>query len=188
MKKNYFAKIPEMEIRMTSSYPRPILIPNVPTVYPRQLAPIKHQLTTSLPTLPSPPRSSQFGKHFTLSSHIFSAAFPRTPFGPAPASFPEGGTKEEREARIGDAVSDLTRKKLAYERGELNPSLRGERLWIVVNRYVRNGLSPRSRGITIVAAHANGLHKEVGVFKLWSEQASLTKAVLGAVSLTSGLP
>jgi hypothetical protein len=147
-----------------TSYAQPIHVPKVPTIYPRRLAPIEHhQLTSSLPTLPSPLRPPQFGKHFTLSSHIFPAALPRTPFGPAPAGFPEGGTKEERDARIGDAVSELTRKKLAYERGELRLLTR-EHLWIVVNRYVRNGRSPQSRGITILTAHANGFHKEVGVF------------------------
>ena len=95
----------------------------------------------SMPVLPSPPRKPAFDAPFTLTTHLFPAAYLSTtrltPFLKLPAV---GATKEERRRLLGIPLI----------------------LWNCVNRYVKNGLdSSNKTGLTIFFAHANGFPKEM---------------------------
>ena len=117
------------------------------------------------PALPSPPRQPTLDAPYTLTTHIFPAAYLRTAAHvPVPRSPPENATKAERQE-----FSMRTTKKLRDMRTTVDPQAVPQVLWSCANRYVRNDLhsgrtigTTRSRpGITLFFAHANGFPKEV---------------------------
>lgn len=63
------------------------------------------------------------------------------------------------------ALLRARRDKLPLD-GSLTESDTGPVMWNVINRYARTKppKDPRDFGITVVACHANGLHKEVSFF------------------------
>ncbi|KAG6820194.1 hypothetical protein H0H93_004187 [Arthromyces matolae] len=115
-------------------------------------------LLRSPPSLPSPARNPAFNAPYTLSTHIFPAAYLRTTeYVKAPESAPANGTKAERRAYADNALQQL--KDL---RGSLTPRGTKQILWNCANRYVRNGLvDGKPGGVTLFFAHANGFPKEI---------------------------
>lgn len=139
------------------SYPRPPP-PTWPHVHPRSLLPIyPPPQQPSLPPLPSPPREPAFDAPYSLSTHLFPAAFLRTTRDvPVPAPPPPSAGKEERKAillKTGQELRSMRRSSVTQGHPKV--------LWNCANRYVRVGLDPSKRGITLLFAHANGFPKEV---------------------------
>ncbi|CAA7268776.1 unnamed protein product [Cyclocybe aegerita] len=112
----------------------------------------------SPPALPSPPRKPIFDAPYTLSTHIFPAAYLRsTRLVPEPPSPPSNASKAERKRVIAEALRQLTALRTSRVT-EGYPRL----LWNCVNRYVKNGLNESNRtGATLFFVHANGFPKEI---------------------------
>ena len=115
------------------------------------------------PVLPSPPRKPAFDAPFTLSTHLFPAAYLRTtkPI-PLPKLPGAGATKEERRRMLAECAlqlldwgNDTTGAVTASDGYPLV-------LWNCVNRYVKKDLDLSNKtGLTLFFAHANGFPKEV---------------------------
>ena len=113
------------------------------------------------PILPSPPRQSAFDAPYTLTTHVFPAAYLRTTAHvPVPSPPPENATKAERLKFF-----TKTRQELTDLRTTIEPQGVPQVLWNCVNRYVRADLDGNKRtstkGVTLFCAHANGFPKEV---------------------------
>ena len=145
---------------MQDSWPQPLPFTWDP-VTPRQPLPIfPPPETLSPPPLPSPARKPIFKAPYTLSTHIFPAAYLRTTeYVQVPPSSPASATKAQRQA-----YANAVQQKLRDLRGSLNQVQGAKRvLWNCANRYVRVGLNEkRASGVTLFFAHANGFPKEVG--------------------------
>ena len=146
---------------MLRSYPRPPPSTWLP-VATRPLLPFHpppESLTRPPPSLPSPSREPAFDAPYTLSTHLFPAAFLRTAAHvPVPQRPPQNASKEERLE-----FCKGTLKELRDLRVTMDPQGVPQVLWNCVNRYVRReGLMKTStRGVTLFFAHANGFPKEV---------------------------
>ncbi|KAG6841357.1 hypothetical protein C0991_011900 [Blastosporella zonata] len=130
-----------------------------PSILPRKLLPVfPPPEPLSLPSLPSPPRKPIFNAPYTLSTHIFPAAYLRTTTFVSPPSSPPGSaTKPERQA-----AADTIVRELKDLRTSLEPRGTKQILWNCANRYVRDGLDgERANGVTLFFAHANGFPKEI---------------------------
>lgn len=128
-----------------------------------------------LPSRPSRcPSDSPFGDlvghaldHWTVSTHAFPAAYPRSLRGSALSRVnkaqagPQLGTSErERMAeQLVTANRDCARVETADDVAQTDEL----QLFIAANRYHRkcSSASDLPQGITLVFSHANGLHKEV---------------------------
>ncbi|KAF7970127.1 hypothetical protein HWV62_24952 [Athelia sp. TMB] len=137
------------------------------SVNPRHLLPIypHPQTAPSLPSLPSPARPAAFGNHYTLSTHIIPAAYPRA--APNVPSFePDYSrlSKEAKKAAITEQAGALMRMHdRVLERGkDCAPAV----LWNCVNRYSLKERKLQVGGakrLTLFFAHANGFPKEVRI-------------------------
>ncbi|KAG5351233.1 hypothetical protein C0989_007351 [Termitomyces sp. Mn162] len=143
------------------------------SVSPREPLPIfPPPESLSPPPLPSPARRPAFDAPYTLSTHIFPAAYLRTTeYVRPPPSPPTGGTKAERQA-----YANTVARKLKDLRGSLSPRGTKQVLWNCANRYVKIGLDEKqASGVTLFFAHANGFPKES------------TGPTMHAISLTSSI-
>lgn len=136
-----------------------------------------------LPSLPSPLRPLEFAPGYTVTTHLVPAAYPRVSY-QEPKQYattsldilndapPDSAPKEVRHNWSSETGKKLLKKRedLLHARvnhspqdGSFNAEDTGPVLWNVVNRYARTKPSKDKRdfGITVVACHANGLHKEV---------------------------
>lgn len=119
---------------------------------------IKH----SPPLPPVVQRPASFAPGVQLSTHIFPAAYPRVPrCTQNPLLSAPSVNQGQQNERIRDLVTWFSDRRAAYNDGSLDVPRRGEILWTAANRYVRDG--SHEGGVTLVMAHANGLHKEVRV-------------------------
>jgi hypothetical protein len=135
------------------------------TVHPRQaLEPLKSppvQLD-NYPALPSPARDPAFTSGYTVSTHVFPAAFPRCPSSQWVPP-PEQESKDEKRKRIAKTVATYAALKERQERNQDTRLPHREVLWTVANRYVRNARSVTTPGLTLVFLHCIGSHKEVSL-------------------------
>lgn len=168
---------------MTSSYPRlektsdsRIAPARICTDFPS--LPLPPNVLANPPALPSPTRDPDFADGYTLTTHIIPAAYPRIPsskwtvLNDAPPDIAPRNEREawatERAAQLLKKRSDLKLAQVDEEKGSPKDSNgdsdSGSVLWSVVNRYARTKPPKDSRdfGLTVIACHANGLHKEVG--------------------------
>ena len=115
----------------------------------------------SIPALPSPPRKPAFDAPYTLTTHLFPAAYLRTtrliPLTklPVPAA---GATKAERYRVFAESASQLLELGDDITKSDGYPLV----LWNCVNRYVKKDLDMSNKtGVTLFFAHAAGYPKEV---------------------------
>lgn len=150
-----------------TTYARPASALEWQTISPRLLRPLETPPTMPpTPKLPSPSRNLEFTSTHTLTTHIIPAAFPRSPSIPIPG-FPQrqsaNETKEARLKRASETTNALLETKKQLQWGEVdNLPLNKTLLWLAVNRYARKEKAAGRQGVTLVMAHANGMHKEVG--------------------------
>ena len=121
--------------------------------------PPTRKMLESMPVLPSPPRKPAFDAPFTLTTHIFPAAYLRTtrliPLSKLPAAG-LGATKEERRRVLAESTLQLLDWGNDITVSDGYPLV----LWNCVNRYVKKDLLSKT-GVTLFFAHANGFPKEV---------------------------
>lgn len=131
------------------------------SVHPRQvLTPLQPPPTNinTYPALPST-RNSTFTEKYSISTHLFPAAYPRCPADVWTAP-PEVELKDQKNEQIRQTVEFLSSLKEAQEQGrDTRPPMR-KVFWTVANRYVHNS-SSTSPGLTLVFLHGIGAHKEV---------------------------
>ncbi|KAG6907042.1 hypothetical protein DXG01_010813 [Tephrocybe rancida] len=133
-----------------------------PSITPRKLLPVfpppEPLLTLSRPSLPSQARKPSFNAPYTLSTHIFPAAYLRTTeLVSQPSPPPGNASKAERQAS-----ADAILQELEDLRVSLEPRGAKRVLWNCANRYVRDGLNGEpANGVTLFFAHANGFPKEI---------------------------
>lgn len=96
---------------------------------------------------------------WTLTQHIFPAAWPRAPAPLAPMDEDVGELKRsERAAHFMRTAKEMQQRRNAWNEHALAfDTLADDTLWVVANRYTRQRASPG--GITVVAVHAAGMHK-----------------------------
>jgi len=120
------------------------------------------------PSLPSPQRKPAFSAPWTLTTHLFPAAYLRTtrPV-PEPDVVPRDLPKEERKQKLLETRMRLHELRTETTADDGHPRV----LWNCVNRYVprvdetEGGATPgpmTMKGLTLFFAHANGFPKEVG--------------------------
>lgn len=151
-------------VTMASISPPSKVIPSV-TVHPRRLGvlePPPVQLSDYPPLPHLSRRDPFFDCHYTVSTHILSAAYPRAAsalWDPPPAI----ESDDERNKRIKITIAQMSKRKEAQERGEAVGEPRGEVLFSVVNRYTRIKEQTNRPGsaLTLVLLHGIGAHKEV---------------------------
>ncbi|KAF9514149.1 hypothetical protein BS47DRAFT_1392726 [Hydnum rufescens UP504] len=131
------------------------------------------------PVLPCPPRSPHFIPGYSVTTHVIPGAYPRQSFhelrrypnlAPISSIPPPVEAKAEREAWAVDTCSKMKGKRHAIVRMRVQGQRSGAPrqhdscpvLWNVVNRYARIQAhrGRKDMGITLVVAHAIGLHKE----------------------------
>ncbi|KAG8755494.1 hypothetical protein FRC14_003992 [Serendipita sp. 396] len=156
-----------------SSYSKPEVEIPYTSINPVPLHPIKPPVSTTrssnLPNLPAAAahRQQQEAKKvipgYTLSTHIFPAALPRTKChtGPTPKF---AFSDVHRKAKVFDTAAHLQSMREAANE-VYDDDWPSEPLWIVANRFTaQRPLSPanngRRNGITMTFMHANGFHKE----------------------------
>ena len=157
----------------SNSYARPNPLIRYPTVYPRKTyAPILTPPVVPLallPSLPDGPREQSslppnLSATHALSTHLVTAAWPRTPsdlFIESEHEPPANESKQDRKARVKREHEYLTIKKRASERGETaGVPERKEVLYSAFNRYRRKGPWVQG-GLTLFVTHAVGFPKEV---------------------------
>lgn len=99
---------------------------------------------------------------WTVTSHILPAAWPRapTPLAPMDDADVELKSRGQRASHFMQLAKELQRRRNAWDEHALAfDTLADDMLWIVANRYSRERSSPG--GVTVVAVHAAGMHKEV---------------------------
>ena len=132
--------------------------------------PPSNRETACLPTLPARPRSlaQPFSDPaWTVSTHVFPAAFPRSRVGSTrrrgTTAVPHPTARMTKDELERANVEQFARQRAALEvtadtvTSEMEVQ---EQLWLCVNRYARSG-AVGGDGFTIVCCHATGLHKEV---------------------------
>ena len=137
---------------------------DLPTCNPSPLAPFDTPTkATTLPAVPSPPRTSLLDEWYTLSTHLVPAAYPRvTPFLPLPALPKWTPNKDEFRAAVRKTVGEVLSTKEGQWKGVWDSLPPNDRpLWNCVNRYVQKGLKGRGNGTTLFLSHPNGFPKEV---------------------------
>ncbi|KAI0705335.1 alpha/beta-hydrolase [Earliella scabrosa] len=149
------------------TFPPPEPLP-LPTCNPKPLAALERPSTpgtSTLPSLPCPPRKSLLDKWYTLSTHLVPAALPRTtPFVPLPPLPQWSSNKQEFKASVARTVEALVAAKESLWEGRLSHMPPNRKpMWTCVNRYVRQNLhgSGDSKGVTLFLCHANGFTKEI---------------------------
>ena len=152
---------------MLRSYPKPAPFTWLP-VTTRPLLPFHpppEPLIRPPPSLPSPPRQLALDAPYTLTTHLFPAAFLRTAAHvPVPQRPPQNANKEERLE-----FCNGTLKELRDLRVTMDPQGVPQVLWNCANRYVRRegSMKTSTRGVTLLFVHANGFPKEV-IERLWN--------------------
>ncbi|EGO26749.1 hypothetical protein SERLADRAFT_464144 [Serpula lacrymans var. lacrymans S7.9] len=150
--------------RMTSTYlyqPSP----QWTSVHPRPFYPLhEHPASLAYPQLPSSPRPPAFHDLYTLSTHIIPAAYPRVvPDIPIPEAPSQYTDKEERKRHVQRLGGEIAERQELFGRGQLPGEPSRKVLWNCINRYVKNTHSTdnKSKGVTLLLAHANGFPKEI---------------------------
>ncbi|KAF8336444.1 uncharacterized protein EI90DRAFT_175493 [Cantharellus anzutake] len=174
---------------MTSSYPRPDERPRHTSIATRDASAIPQfspSIPPVLPPLPSPPRDPDFLTGYTVTTHLVPAASPRESIfqerrhaGDFPSISPvipseKVKTKQDRAEWSKRMVEALNRKRTGITEAMIRAESTwspldyteedaGPLLWNAINRYARfqEQRDTRDVGLTVVIAHANGMHKEV---------------------------
>jgi hypothetical protein len=113
----------------------------------------------------------------TVSLHFAPAAFPRCASVPGVTKVPLNLKADERRAWVRREAAKLVQEKRALERDlvggegvvEEGPTRIVNRfgLWNAILRIRRRRALPRGvKGVTLVATHANGFHKEVSCYQV----------------------
>lgn len=119
------------------------------------------------PDLPSSARDPEsFSDLYTVTTHIFPAAFPRThPDVPFPNMPTESADQQSHKNIISQAGKELFKARLDYEANLLNGlDHSAQNLWCCANLYSRKHVlsdSERGPGLTLIVAHAVGFNKEI---------------------------
>lgn len=174
---------------MPISYPRPVApTRHTPIADRRDIRTIRTTsppLPAVLPPLPTSPRAPEFLKDFSVTTHLVPAAYPRLSYreplqyaetrgeGPhfvshAEMQAPPGEDRKAWAARQSELLM-WRRDEIRRLRQAGAPTVPdgqeddGPLLWHAVNRYARVSAprNPGNIGLTLFAAHANGMHKEV---------------------------
>lgn len=145
-----------------SSLPKPSETMDWVSVNPRCLTPLEAPPVklSEYPELPSS-RLSAFYPGYSVSTHVFPAAFPRCPSDvwiPPPVN----ESRVEKKERITSTVAFLSSIKEAQEQGRDQRQPSREMLWTVANRYAKTTRT-ESAGLTLIFLHGIGAHKEVGI-------------------------
>jgi hypothetical protein len=141
---------------------------------PRRLTPLS--VAQKLVPLPSPlpadlGRNGSFTATHSVSIHLLPAAFPRSasPVGPIEVpSMDSFASKEDRAAWIKQGLAEIL--WIDEESRKFQPDPRAGftlpeiGLWSTVLRIKRNVCAVDRKGVTIIATHPIGFHKEVGNF------------------------
>lgn len=154
----------------TSSKPE-----NIPLT-PSQLTPVLPLHDVPLSNWPPPPLpplniSSETSKHWSVTRHVFAAAYPRSRAG----CYIDDGSKGAEVVEAGSAKAsreEIAAKVEAMKKKQYEAPLQGEvesgHLWIAANCYRRKGNASQASAAgqsrpatTTVLVHATGLHKEV---------------------------
>lgn len=117
-------------------------------------------VVNNYPALPVASRDGALSYGYSISTHILPAAYPRSAsavWEPLPLEEPVN----DRKQRIKNTVQHISDRKEAQERGDYVGKPRGEILWTVANRYVKNDFAGATEGLTVVLLHGIGTHKEV---------------------------
>ncbi|KAF8892936.1 Alpha/Beta hydrolase protein [Infundibulicybe gibba] len=136
-------------------YPQPTSI-TWPKISPRIPLPV-FPPPEPLEPVPHPPthRQAACDAPYTLTTHIFPAAYLRTTREvPVPQIPPQSLEKSERRKQLAKLGQDLT-----STRGSIFTDGYPKVLWNCANRYA--GKSVSGRGVTLFFAHANGFPKEI---------------------------
>lgn len=162
----------------TSSKPE-----NIPLT-PSQLTPVLPLHDAPLSNWPPPPLpplniSCETSKHWSVTRHVFAAAYPRSR-----AGCYVDGVKGAEIAEAGSASAKASREEInakveAMKKKQYDAPLQGEvesgHLWIAANCYRRKGNASQASAAgqsrpatTMVLVHATGLHKEVRGRNLFS--------------------
>ncbi|KAF9460392.1 Alpha/Beta hydrolase protein [Collybia nuda] len=111
------------------------------------------------PSLPREPRSGTFVPGYSISTHVFPAAWPRCPsshFAP-----PMEMTASLSKEAAAEMILHLSATKETQERGKDPRPANRNILWTVANRVVRNTSSQGlGNGLTLIFLHGIGTHKE----------------------------
>ncbi|PWN39365.1 alpha/beta-hydrolase [Ceraceosorus guamensis] len=137
-----------------------------------------HGDANASPSIPTPPITTTY-KEWTRTTHFLPAAFPRAhTLCVAPAlTRPTLPTSKEHERRLrkeefgrwkdhwkGFSAQDYFPARSEREADETAQRLAQEQqstpLWNVVQRWCRRGCEVPENGLILIAAHANGMHKE----------------------------
>ncbi|KAI8985021.1 Alpha/beta hydrolase family-domain-containing protein [Trametes punicea] len=130
------------------------------SVGPRRLAPLEPPPVTpqQYPAFTTPIRDFVPGNDWSVSTHVFPAAYPRCPSDTLVAP-PPHETREKQKERIAHTVSRFSALKEAQEEGKDARPSRREVLWTVANRYISKHQA-QSPGLTLILLHGIGCHKE----------------------------
>ncbi|EGO01092.1 hypothetical protein SERLA73DRAFT_72062 [Serpula lacrymans var. lacrymans S7.3] len=135
------------------------------TLSPEPFYPLhEHPASLAYPQLPSSPRPPAFHDLYTLSTHIIPAAYPRVvPDIPIPEAPSQYTDKEERKRHVQRLGGEIAERQELFGRGQLPGEPSRKVLWNCINRYVKNTHSTdnKSKGVTLLLAHANGFPKEI---------------------------
>jgi DNA-binding IclR family transcriptional regulator len=119
------------------------------------------------PSLPPTYTTAGTDQSWTVTRHIFAAAYPRSRIG----SYVEAQTGEAHEIGSRKTKAEVEKQVEAIRERQYSAQLQGEtesgHLWLAVNCYRRKrrqpaGVTRPQTGTTLITAHATGLHKEVG--------------------------
>ncbi|EJD39406.1 alpha/beta-hydrolase [Auricularia subglabra TFB-10046 SS5] len=131
------------------SYARPAVLTDsaAPYAVPDRLLPLRAPPSSSAPPY-VPPSRGAWRNGWTRSTHVCPAAYPRQPTLRAPDGKP--------------SFDDILRRRQEHYDGRAGRiERRGEVMWTVVERFaLAQPAAPSTRPVTLVCAHANGLHKE----------------------------
>lgn len=170
-RKSIYTRVTEAMALPTSSKPEniPLTASQLTPVLPLRTPPASNWPP---PTLPPLNPTSETSKHWTVTRHVFPAAYPRSRAGCYVDSAPQ-----EEKVEAGNAAragrDQLAAKVESMKRTQYEAPLQGElekgHLWIAANCYRRKAASrspaagQNRPATTLVLVHATGLHKEVRV-------------------------
>lgn len=141
---------------------QPAVMPSLAPLPIRRAVPLVAPPNRPYPALPSPVRPPQFGEHYTRTTHLIPAAYPRsTPFTPAPAPPPPSGA--DRKAIAEKVTHELYENNRLYSAGKLGQARNYKPMWNCINCYRRTSATtkPNAKVLTLFVTHANGFPKEV---------------------------
>lgn len=146
----------------------PMLPAQLTPVLPLQDPPTAAE--TRPPSLPPISVTSETDKHWTVTRHVFAAAYPRSRVGSYVDAKAGGELRSALDPGMRLSGPEIENKVAAMKDNQRGASLQGEKdaghLWLAVNCYrpkrrQSTGVPKEKPGVTLILAHATGLHKEV---------------------------